>query len=381
MSVKATTWVYENSPYTGIFFTVHLAIADIANDLYDNRFWLSEEALAAKARCSTRTVERAKARLVKDNYLEVVDGRHGPGKTNEYRFMMPTRQEITGDNLSGVQEITGDNLSGDHPTFGTEHPTNETEHPTNTASSLYINSRERKLTQDLTQLYAEREKSDKSQTLPGLIGEESSENTNDAGIAPLTANGKTTKPRKRDLLFDAMAEACGHDLTQLTKSSAAAIAKATSEIRPICKTPDEVWEKAAIYKKLHPDWVLTPSALAKYWSSLKPEQVNNQGSEKYRMHREFQAEILAKLARENPNLSVDAFRLPLLAETTEEGGFSTPIHKPGPERPSGPSRTEHTFEESGEDDEIDNFEDYEDHDKYDSDARGDGCDWGDGDDA
>lgn len=182
-----------------------------------------------------------------------------------------------------------------------------------------------------------------------------------------TASGENTKPRKRDLLFDAMAEACGHDLTQLTKSSAAAIAKATSEIRPICKTPDEVWEKAAIYKKLHPDWVLTPSALAKYWSSLTLEQVDNQGSDKYRVHREFEAEILAKLARENPTASVDALRSPILAETSEEVGIYTPIHKPAPERPKAPSPSKRIFEESGEDDELDNFEDYEDRDTYEPD--------------
>ena len=148
MSAQAMNWVFESSPYSGELRIIHLVIADIANDLHDNRFRLGEEALAAKAHCSTRTVERAKARFVKDGYLEVVDSRHGPGKTNECRFMMPSQQEITGDNLAG------------------EHPTIETEHPTNVTSSLYINSRERKLTQNLTQLNTERGNSDNSITPP-----------------------------------------------------------------------------------------------------------------------------------------------------------------------------------------------------------------------
>ncbi len=364
MSVKATTWVYDHSPYKGIVFSVHLAIADIVNDTFDNRFWVGEENLAAKVRCSTRTVERAKARLVKDGYLEVVDSRHGPGKTNEYRFMMPLPRDTTGDNMSGVEDVTGDNMSGEHPTNVTEHPTNVTEHPTNVTSSLYINSREPNLTQDLTQLNAEPRKSNKSQTLAGLIGEESSENSRNTDASLKTANGGDAKTRKRNPFFDAMAEACGHDLMQLTKSSAAMIAKATSDIRPVCKSPDEVWAKAAIYKKLHPDWVLTPSALAKYWSELQDERAKNQVSPKYQMHKDFEDEILARLARENSTVSVAALRSSVLFETSEEIGFSPPIHKPTPERPSTPSPSKRMFEESGEDSEVNYFEDYQDRDTY-----------------
>ena len=93
MSEEATTWVYEHSPYTGVLFSVHLAIADIANDSYDDKFWLGGEELAALARCSARTVQRAKARMVADGYLEVIDDHHGPGKPNAYRFLMPSPPE------------------------------------------------------------------------------------------------------------------------------------------------------------------------------------------------------------------------------------------------------------------------------------------------
>ena len=360
MSVQATTWVYEHSPYTGVFFSVHLAIADIVNDLYDNRFWLSEEALATKARCSTRTVERAKAQLVKDGYLEVTDGRHGPGKTNEYRFMMPHPQDkwnATDDNMSGVKEITDDNMSG-------EHPTNATEHPTNATSSLYVNSRELKLTQEITQFNAERGKREKSKNLFEAANEEPSENSRDADTSRETASGEAAKPRKRDLFFDAMAEACGHDLTQLTKSSAAMIAKATSEIRPICKTPDEIWAKAAIYKKLHPDWVLTPSALAKYWSELTQERADSQGSDKYQVHRDFEAEIWAKASQEERAALEKAFGPLVLPDAAQEVGFPTPIPNAAPGRPTAPSPSEHMF---------DGFcvNDYEDRDIYESDDLGD----------
>ena len=214
--------------------------------------------------------------------------------------------------------------------------------------------------------FAKRGNHEEAQNLSKVPAETTSENSSVDKAESKTANEGVTKPRKRDLLFDAMAEACGHDLMQLTKSSAAMIAKATSEIRPICKTPDEVWEKAAIYKKLHPDWVLTPSALAKYWSSLTRDQVDNQVSPKYQMHKDFEDEILARLARENPTVSVDTLRSPLLSETSEEVGISTPIHKPALEQPSAPSSSKRMFEEL-DDDEIDNFEDYEDRDTYEPD--------------
>ena len=203
----------------------------------------------------------------------------------------------------------------------------------------------------------EQGKHEEAQNLSKVPVETTAENPSVNKTESKTASGKEIKPRKRDLLFDAMAEACGHKLTELTKSSAAMIAKATSEIRPICKTPDEVWEKAAIYKKLHPDWVLTPSALAKYWSSLTRDQSDNQVSPKYQMHKDFEDEILARLARENSTVSVAALRSSVLSETSEEVGFSPPIHKPAPERPSAPSPSKRMFEESGKDDVIDKFED------------------------
>ena len=56
MSAQAMSWVFESSPYSGELRIIHLVIADIANDLSDNKFWLGEEMLAAKANCSISAI-------------------------------------------------------------------------------------------------------------------------------------------------------------------------------------------------------------------------------------------------------------------------------------------------------------------------------------
>ena len=82
---------------------------------------------------------------------------------------------------------------------------------------------------------------------------------------------KEKREPRRDLLFDAMAEACGHALDTLTKPEAIAIGSSVAAIRLLPDvTPELIHQKAAIYQDLHPDWDLTPRALVKYWSALQP---------------------------------------------------------------------------------------------------------------
>ena len=94
MSAQAMSWVFESSPYSGELRIIHLVIADIANDLSDNRFWLGEKKLAAKANCSISAIQRAVTRMVEDGYLEMVESSHGPGKPNAYRFLMPVTMDM-----------------------------------------------------------------------------------------------------------------------------------------------------------------------------------------------------------------------------------------------------------------------------------------------
>lgn len=97
------TWVFDHSPYVLGQRLIHLAIADVVNDDYDYRVFLGDAKIATKAKVDRKTVSRAKARMIADGYLEVIDDRRGPGKFSEYRFLMPD----PGQNVPGSRDEPG----------------------------------------------------------------------------------------------------------------------------------------------------------------------------------------------------------------------------------------------------------------------------------
>jgi hypothetical protein len=78
------------------------------------------------------------------------------------------------------------------------------------------------------------------------------------------------KPAKRDELFEAVAQACGIDWTNITPSGRGPLNKAVKELRDIGVTPDQVGGRAAAYRRTYPDAPLTPMALTKHWAALVP---------------------------------------------------------------------------------------------------------------
>jgi biotin operon repressor len=77
-------------------------------------------------------------------------------------------------------------------------------------------------------------------------------------------------PRKRepDLIFEAIANACGIDITQLTGTSRGQLNKAAKELKEIGATPDDVTAKAQAFRRQYEQATLTPTALAKHWPQL-----------------------------------------------------------------------------------------------------------------
>jgi hypothetical protein len=97
VSVKAISWVFDQSPYELGARLVHLALADVCNDAYDGRLWLRQADIARKAKMSTRQVSRILATMVDDGYLIVVDAGGGRGKPTVYRMLTDhpkTRQDV-----------------------------------------------------------------------------------------------------------------------------------------------------------------------------------------------------------------------------------------------------------------------------------------------
>ena len=91
MSAEAEGWVWKHSPYKGAAFQVHLAVADVVNDMHGWEFWAANAPLAAKARVGRQACNQALRRMVADGLLEVLwsppAGKPAPVK---YRFLMPT---------------------------------------------------------------------------------------------------------------------------------------------------------------------------------------------------------------------------------------------------------------------------------------------------
>lgn len=79
---------------------------------------------------------------------------------------------------------------------------------------------------------------------------------------------ETPKARKRDLLFENVATACGIEWDKLTPSARGSLNKAVSEIRAAGGEPQDVEGRALEYKRRFSQAPLTPPALAKHWPGL-----------------------------------------------------------------------------------------------------------------
>jgi hypothetical protein len=77
MSAEAMGFVYRHSPYTGVIFAVHLAVADSVNDQNGNQFWMSTQKLATKARTTRQSVSHALSSLVDDGWLLEISRKDG----------------------------------------------------------------------------------------------------------------------------------------------------------------------------------------------------------------------------------------------------------------------------------------------------------------
>jgi len=86
MSNEAMGWVWNHSPYTGSQLLVHLAIADVVNDLHNNEFYMSTEKLARKAKVSRSTVVTALGDMVERGLLAVLVPGGDLRKPTRYQF-------------------------------------------------------------------------------------------------------------------------------------------------------------------------------------------------------------------------------------------------------------------------------------------------------
>ena len=85
---------------------------------------------------------------------------------------------------------------------------------------------------------------------------------------PLAATPPKVERRTKDNLFETVAQACGINLTGMTRSARGQLNKACKELREIEATAEQVKAKAKAYRTQYPNASLTPTALVKHWSSF-----------------------------------------------------------------------------------------------------------------
>ena len=89
--------------------------------------------------------------------------------------------------------------------------------------------------------------------------------TNENNLADKPPESST---KKKDNLFEVIAEACGISLTGMTRSARGQLNKAAKELREVGATEEQVRHKAKAYRAQYPNATLTPTALIKHWSSF-----------------------------------------------------------------------------------------------------------------
>lgn len=101
--------------------------------------------------------------------------------------------------------------------------------------------------------------------------ETSSSSLKNSGATRSREDGaKITDLRPRDPVFEALAQACGIALAELTPSLRGAANRARKELLDLDPdlVPDEVLARGRRYRERFPNAALTPSALAKHWATL-----------------------------------------------------------------------------------------------------------------
>ena len=91
---------------------------------------------------------------------------------------------------------------------------------------------------------------------------------NESHIEHLAATPKEPTPKPKDELFETVAQVCGINITNLTRTSRGQLNKAVKELREVGATEHDITAKAKAYRTQYPNATLTPIALIKHWSSF-----------------------------------------------------------------------------------------------------------------
>lgn len=245
MSIHVMSDVWKHSPYTELRLLIHLALADYAND--DGEAWPLHETIAAKCRCTVRTVERTVDQMVEDGVVTVVESRRR-ARSGQPRFVykVTATAPATPDSGTGVTPDFGDttpDFDDTTPDFG------DIRHPTLATNPGGLS------------LVSEPSEVEPSLEPPGNRGDA-------AASLAVTPSARSPKQRERDDIAEAVIAVCGWDRENVTPAMWSRLGKVVTELLAANATPDEVHARAAIYRASLPRNMLTPTALAARWPDL-----------------------------------------------------------------------------------------------------------------
>lgn len=127
-----------------------------------------------------------------------------------------------------------------------------------------------------TKAASENVQPDKNRVRASESNSESDLQSESESLAPTKSS--TPSVRTRDVIFEALAEACGIDWNRISGSERGALNKAAAELRPLEATPAEIHQRAKNYRSHFEAAALTPSALARHWGKCEhPPRTNHAG--------------------------------------------------------------------------------------------------------
>jgi DNA-binding transcriptional ArsR family regulator len=211
MSIEALNWAWEQPVDKAANKLVLLALADHANS--DGECWPSMKRIAERSDISPRHVSRAISELIELGLVEKANRRRHGGEYRgwDYRIL--------------IQRTPASSGSPRPATSGRPRPS---------PADAGVRSE-----------------------LPENRKEE-----------PLADKPPESVTKKKDKLFETVAEVCGISTGNLTRSSRGQLNKAVKELREINATDEQVRLKAKAYKRQYQNATLTPTALVKHWSSF-----------------------------------------------------------------------------------------------------------------
>lgn len=92
-------------------------------------------------------------------------------------------------------------------------------------------------------------------------------------LVPEVVSAKPPKPRKQDPTWDAVCEVFGISSAKMPANERGRLNKVVKQLKEIEATPEEIRQKAQVYRLQHPDWAWTPTAILNHWTQLQPERL------------------------------------------------------------------------------------------------------------